>query len=221
MKFIWLREREYSGSGLALQTHFVPSADPKCHLGDVEETIFQRDEWPWKVIFCLLTSSNYKFEGSKSLNLRVIISLRYIFLLLIKMNNDLGDVLKAFSSSLLFRVSHRLENSFLRKLSTEIATSTRSIKWFLKETTGSEQSFLPSHKLKIQTQRGLIIDNLRVRLTLRYNFLPLVKMTNNLGRDEKLMFQGVRGLCKIVSCFLPSQKFDLVEVEKAMFKVIS
>jgi hypothetical protein len=38
--------------------------------------------------------------------------------------------------------------------------------------------FLPSDKLKIQTQRGQKNFNIKYRLTLRYHFLPLVKMTN-------------------------------------------
>jgi hypothetical protein len=50
--------------------------------------------------------------------------------------------------------------------------------------------FFPSDKLKIQTQRGRKIVNERFRLTLRYHFLPLVKMNNDLVPDEKVMFQG-------------------------------
>jgi hypothetical protein len=39
--------------------------------------------------------------------------------------------------------------------------------------------FLPCDKLKLQIQRGLKIVNLGGGLTLRYHFLPLVKMTND------------------------------------------
>jgi hypothetical protein len=81
--------------------------------------------------------------------------------------------------------------------------------------------FLLSDKLKIQIQRGLKIVNLRVRLTLRYHFLPLVKITNDLGPEEKVMFQGFRRLCNINSFLFPSHKFDLVGVQKAMYNVIS
>jgi hypothetical protein len=47
-------------------------------------------------------------------------------------------------------------------------------------------------KPKLQIQRGRKIVNLRVRFTLRYNILPLVKMKNRLGAYEKVIFQDVR-----------------------------
>jgi hypothetical protein len=81
--------------------------------------------------------------------------------------------------------------------------------------------FLPSDKLKIQIQRGLKIVNLRVRLTLRYHFLPLVKMKNDLASDEKWCFRVFDDFAQLIPAFLSSQKFDLVEVQKAMFNVIS
>jgi hypothetical protein len=46
-------------------------------------------------------------------------------------------------------------------------------------------------------------------------------MKNDLGPDEKMMIQGFRRLSKPRLAFKPIQKFDLVEVQKAMFKAIS
>jgi hypothetical protein len=51
--------------------------------------------------------------------------------------------------------------------------------------------FSPSDMVKIQIIRGSKIVNLRVRLTLGYHFLPSVNMTNDLGYDEKVIFQAL------------------------------
>jgi hypothetical protein len=45
--------------------------------------------------------------------------------------------------------------------------------------------FLPSDKLKVQIKRGRKIVHLRDRHTLRYHFLPLVNMKNDLVPDKK------------------------------------
>jgi hypothetical protein len=55
-----------------------------------------------------------------------------------------------------------------------------------------KSGFLSFAKLKLQNQRGRKTLNLRVRLTIRYNFLPFVKMKKVLGAYEKVIFQDVR-----------------------------
>jgi hypothetical protein len=57
--------------------------------------------------------------------------------------------------------------------------------------------FCPEGNPKTQIQRWRKIINSRVQLTLRYYFLPLVKVTKDLGPDEEVMFQVFRRLCKI------------------------
>jgi hypothetical protein len=76
-------------------------------------------------------------------------------------------------------------------------------KWPLKS------HFLYSAKLKLQFQRGRQIVNLRVRLSLRYNILPLVKVKKRLGAYEKVKFQNVRLIRKLSSCIsaLPIMRF--------------
>jgi hypothetical protein len=51
--------------------------------------------------------------------------------------------------------------------------------------------FMSSEKLKLQIQRGWKTVNLRLRLTFRYNLLPLVKMKKRFGAYEKVIFQDV------------------------------
>jgi hypothetical protein len=59
--------------------------------------------------------------------------------------------------------------------------------------------FYLSYNLNIRIQRGLKSSNLRLRISVRYHFLPLVKIKNNLGNDEKVMFLGFLRLCKLNS----------------------
>jgi hypothetical protein len=74
--------------------------------------------------------------------------------------------------------------------------------------------FLSSDKLKLQIQRGRKIGNLMVRLTLRYNFLPLVKMENGLGAYEEMIDDSEKS-------FVPSPKCDLLDIQREIFKIIA
>jgi hypothetical protein len=101
----------------------------------------------------------------------------------------------------LFRVSPRLENSFCEICRQKMSLGQGQENDFSGRKMAPSKHFWPSFQLKIQIQRGFKIVNLGVRITLRSHFLCLVKMKNDLGPDEKVLFQGFRRLCKFDSCF--------------------
>jgi hypothetical protein len=107
-------------------------------------------------------------------------------------------------------VSLRLENSFCEICRQKIPLGRGPENDYSRRQPALNSHFLLSEKLKIQIQSGRKIVNLRARLNLQYHFLPLVKMRNDLGPDEKVMFQGFRRLCKINSCLSTQPKIRFV-----------
>jgi hypothetical protein len=87
----------------------------------------------------------------------------------------------------LFWVSPRIENLYC-----EICRQKKLLDRgnFSRRQLAPNSNFLPCDKLKIQIQRGLIFINLGFPLTIRYDFLSLVKVKNDLGPKQKVMLQG-------------------------------
>jgi hypothetical protein len=69
-----------------------------------------------------------------------------------------------------------------------------------------EQSYFAFSQAQNTNSRWSKIVNLRFRVTLRYHNLPIVKMTNDMVPDEKVLFQGFRRVCTFNSCLSTQPK---------------